>query len=320
MATKINPTDVIIFDGSNLSHRLSNALQPLTNRKGERVEVIFGMLRALSAVLKLNPAKRCYMIWDGRGSKLRRQKKDPLYKAHRAIMKDEDKERIAIMHLQVAQFLKDFLAYIPVTHMISEYWEADDIMAMVAFHYSAEVDKITIVTGDKDLLQVVDSRVSVWSPSKELLITESNFEEVTGYPDGQAFLYGKCLQGDSSDNVPGIPGVGEKTALKLLEAHGWNLGDLMKEDSFKKGVVRDGIRNAILESSGISRLSLNYKLMALTTRRHYRGMCPKNMETVEVTETRSANWNQLRKNLAVNQMASILVDFNRWSAPLRSLR
>lgn len=320
MATKINPCDVIIFDGSNFAHRLSNALTPLTNRKGERVEVIFGMLRALSAVLKLNPAKKCYMVWDGWGSKLRRQVKDPLYKANRGNMKDEDKERIALMYKQVEVFVRDYLPCFPNTYMVSDYWEADDIMAMLAFHHTEKGDLTTIVTGDKDLLQLVDGNVRVWSPNKELLICDENFEATTGYPDGLAFLFGKCLQGDSSDNVPGIKGIGEKSALKLLEAHNWSLPSLLQEKTFKLGVVRDGLRDAILSPSGILRIGLNYKLMSLVTGKHSRGLHFKNLLRIETQTTTLAKWDVLRKHLAVNQMASILTDFNRWSAPLRSLK
>lgn len=320
MVAKINSTDVLIIDASNASHRLSNALQPLTNRKGERVEVVFGLLRLLSAVLKLNPAKKLYMIWDGKGSKQRRQALDPLYKAHRTQMSDEDKERIRGMHVQVDTFVNKFLCYLPATFMISDYWEADDIMAMLAYEHAKAGEKVSIITGDKDLLQLVDSLVRVWSPNRELLIGDSNFEEITGYPDGQAFLYGKCLQGDQSDNVPGIKGVGEKTAYKLLEAHCWDLTALLMPDSFKKGVVRDGIRDAILDTSGVERIGLNYKLMALTTGKHSRGMHAKNTAKITIQEYEDAQWDAIRRNLAVNQMASILTDFNRWSAPLRSLK
>lgn len=319
-APKINPTDVIIFDGSNAAHRLSNALQPLTNRKGERVEVVFGLLRLLSAVLKLNPAKKLYMVWDGKGSKQRRQALDPLYKAHRGDMSDEDKERIKGMHVQVDTFVNRFLCYLPATFMISEYWEADDIMAMLAYEHAGEGKKVSIITGDKDLLQLVDESVRVWSPNRETLIGDSNFEEITQYPDGQAFLYGKCLQGDQSDNVPGIKGVGEKTALKVLKDHCWDLKALLHPDTFKKGSVRDGLRDAILDSSGVARIGLNYKLMALTTGKHSRGLHEKNLAKIAVQEYDRASWDALRKNLAINQMASILTDFNRWSTPLRSLQ
>ena len=74
---KPRATEVIIFDGSNAAHRISAATQPLTNAKGERVEVMFGLLRLLSSVMRLNPSTRCYLIWDGKGSRKIRQKLDP---------------------------------------------------------------------------------------------------------------------------------------------------------------------------------------------------------------------------------------------------
>lgn len=309
------PCDVLIFDGSNAAHRLSNALQPLTNRKGVRVEVAFGLLRLISAVAKLNPAKACYVVWDGRGSKVLRQKKDPAYKAHRTQMSDEDKHRIEDMHVQVQLFLSEFLAHMPMVSLISEKYEADDIMSMLSHEHTERKLRSTIVTGDKDLLQLVDPYVSVWNPNKNALITVHNFEEFTGYPDGHAFLYGKCLQGDSSDNVPGIPGIGEKTALKLLKEHLWDLSALLVESSFKPGVVRAAIRDEVLSASGSARIALNYRLMALTLKCHRKGLAD-NMVHVEA-QTGVPSWNSLRKSLAVNQMASILTDFNRWSEPFR---
>lgn len=321
MASKVNkPVSAIIFDGSNACHRLSNALQPLTNRKGERVEVIFGFLRLLSAVLKLNPAKHCYVVFDGKGSKGRRQEKDPLYKAHRSKMSDDDKERIGLMHKQVDRFVQMFLPYLPMTHIISDLWEADDIMSMLAHHHAHLGESSTIITGDKDLFQLVDGSVNVWSPNKELLIHADNFEEVTTYPDGQAFLYGKVLMGDQSDNIPGITGVGEKTAHKLLEAHCWDMRALLDEKTFKQGVVRDGIRTAILSDSGKARIALNLSLMDLNTPKHRRGLTDKRLAQMECFRaTNVGKWNDLRKALAMNQMASLLTDFNRWSEPFRSL-
>lgn len=308
-------TDAIVFDGSNAAHRISNASTALTNSKGERVEVVFGLLRMVSSILRQNPAKSCYIVWDGKGSKARRQAKDPLYKANRGKeFTDEDRERIADMHRQVDVFWGLFGRYLPIHWMISEKYEADDLIAMIAFEMESTKKSTLIVTGDKDMLQLVSYHTHVFRPGKDNRYTPDSFQDLTGYPDGLAFLYGKCLQGDSSDNVPGVRGIGEKTALKIMQEHGWSLAAVLGNhyDLLQKSAV--GQR--LMEEESKNRVSLNYTLMSLLSPVTQRGLQGDKMRHIEVKNGSSpAQSVYLKTHLAKQGFASILGNFAQFITP-----
>lgn len=311
---KPKTTDVIIFDGSNAAHRISAATQPLTNSKGERVEVMFGLLRLLSAVLRQNPAKRCYVIWDGRGSRKIRQDLDPLYKAHRDTQHDEEtKDRIKGMHLQVERFWTLFGSNLPIIWMSSEKYEADDIIAMLT--HAADYDKRStlVISGDKDLLQLVTKNVSVYSPNSNKYCTLENFSEYTGgYPTPLAFLFGKCLQGDSSDNIPGIPGIGDKTALKILSEHKWELPNILLEPS--DILKKSSVGQKLLSASGKDRIALNYSLMSLHAPLH-QSVKKKHVEL----QQGKLNVTMLKAFFAKQQFASLLASFQQFIGPFNKL-
>lgn len=307
----------IIFDGSNAAHRLSSVLKPLNNARGERVEVMYGLLRLISAVMRANPSEKCYVVWDGKGSKKMRQAIDPQYKFHREKDRDaEAKERIKGMHLQVERCWELFGQFLPIHWLSSEKYEADDIMAMLAHEASAASKTALIISGDKDLLQLVDQNISVYSPNGDKYCTHENFKEYTkGYPNPDAFLAGKCLTGDTSDNVPGVGGVGEITALRILEKHGWSLPNLLLKTS--EELISSKVGQVITSASGRARITLNYKLMSL------RGPAHRNIaEHFNYVETRSGtkiNSKELRTNMARMQFASLMASYNQFIAPFQNL-
>jgi 5'-3' exonuclease len=214
--------DTIIVDGSHAAHRISAATPPLNNSKGQRTEVIYGLLRLLSSVMRQNPSTRCYVVWDGPGCKQIRRDVYPSYKVHRDDKDVATKERIKSMHEQVDRFWEQFGQYLPIHWVVSSKYEADDLIAMLANRSAREGDKVLIVSGDGDLLQLVTRQIVVYSPFKDRYCDLDNFKEFTkGFPTPQAWLYAKCLMGDSSDNIKGIGGVAEVTALKILQSVNW---------------------------------------------------------------------------------------------------
>lgn len=303
--------DSIIFDGSNAAHRTSNAVVPLTNAKGERVEVVFGLLRLLSSVMRLNPSKRCDVVWDGKQSRKLRQAIDPNYKSQRDSNRTEDdKERIEGMHKQVETFWDLFGQHLPITWHVSETYEADDIMAMLALTN----DKASlIVSGDGDMLQLVNELITVFSPSRNDYCTPKNFEKYSkGYPNGLAHLYGKVLQGEppSGDNIPGIRGLGEVWALRLLSNHNWDLLEILENMIPEHAKTKLG--QAILCDAGRARIALNYKLMSLRGHTKYR------MNKI-TTMNGTLNTGRLRTNMAKTQFSSLLVSFNQFINPFMVL-
>ena len=298
----------IIFDGSNAVHRISAANPPLSTRSGIRTEVTFGLLRLLSHVCQLNPAERCFVIMDGKGSRQIRRDIDPEYKAHRgADFTKADEARIASMYKQVDEFWEAFGKHLPIVWMVSEKYEADDIMAMIANTQANLQQHSLIVSGDKDLLQLVHQYTSVYSPNRNEHCNVANFTQYTkGYPTPQAFLYGKCLQGDSGDHVPGIPGCGEVWALKILEEHNWNIADVLQTPTER--FAKSKLGKAVLCSIGRDRIKKNYKLMSL--------LGHKVVRTQDI-EIRYGHLDRgaLKLNMAKFQFASLLASFNQFITP-----
>lgn len=304
--------DTIIFDGSHAAHRISAATPALTNSKGTRVEVVFGLLRLLSSVIRQNPASRCLVVWDGKGARAIRQNLDPQYKANRVDKDDGTKERIQSMHEQVATMWEQFGKFLPLHWTTSNKYEADDLIAMASRHYVKQGESCLIVSGDKDLLQLVGPKVSVYSPFGNKYCTDENFAEYTGgFPTPNAWLYAKCLMGDSSDNVQGIGGVGEKTALKILQATNWEIGSL------KYGHcpgIEGKLKARIVDPGAWDRIALNYKLMSLQGPVHHTYV------RQNVTEFEGKmDGRQLQMNLAKNQFASLLASFTQFISPFKLL-
>jgi DNA polymerase-1 len=304
--------DTIIFDGSHAAHRISAATPPLNNSKGVRVEVVFGLLRLLSSVIRANPASKCTVVWDGTGCKDIRRAIFPGYKQRDADKDDGTKERIQSMHEQLRLFWEQFGQFLPIHWASSHKFEADDIIAMAARQEARSDHSVLVVSGDKDLLQIVSNDITVYSPFGDKYCTLDNFAEYTGgFPTPLSWLYAKCLMGDSSDKVPGIGGVQDKTALKILQAVNWEIGPL------KYGHC-PGITGKLMERikhpDTWAAIARNYKLMSLCGPIHH---CASN-SSIDIKEG-VMNGKQLQMNLAKNQFATLLASFTIFINPFRLL-
>lgn len=177
------------------------------------------------------------MVFDVKGPTFRHEEtKDreerERYKVHRKPMPDD-------LAAQVPK-LKEVLDALRIARAEFPGYEADDVIATLASQASARGLETVIVTTDKDLLQLVDAKTSVWNPSKERTIDAAGVEEFFGVGAG-AVVDVLALWGDPSDNVPGVPGIGEKTAKALVREFG-SLDDLLaKLDAVKNPRVRERI-------------------------------------------------------------------------------
>jgi DNA polymerase I len=136
--------------------------------------------------------------------------------------------------------LKDVLRALRIATAEYPRYEVDDVLASLAVRAAAKRLRTVIVTTDKDLLQVVDGTTSVWNPSKEMTIDEANVKDVFGVTAG-GVVDVLALWGDASDNVPGVPGIGEKTAKSLIQEFGSLDGLLANLDRIKNARVREKI-------------------------------------------------------------------------------
>src|SRR3989338_7180112 len=206
----------IIIDGNAVVHRAYHAIPPLTTKEGLMVNAVYGFAMMLLKVLDNIKPDYCAVAFDVAGGTFR----DALfteYKAKRIKADQELYDQIPLIHNLVAAF------GIPV--LTREGYEADDIIGAVVerFYQKEKKLELVILSGDMDLLQLVRDRIKVFSFKKGLSeFTEFDpaaVKEKYGFGPEQVVDY-KALRGDASDNIPGVPGIGEKTATLLLQKIG----------------------------------------------------------------------------------------------------
>jgi len=206
---------LLLFDGNALVHRAFHALPPLTQRKtGELVNAVYGFASTLLKVLAdLKPTH--WAIAFDRPTPTFRHEMFEEYKAQRPATPDELKSQIRKVHQLVQAF------HIPVFEI--DGFEADDVLGTLGKQADEQGIETVIVTGDNDMLQAVLPRVKVLTPRRSftdtVLYDEEAVEQKYGVePEQLADL--KALAGDVSDNIPGVPGIGDKTATRLLQKYG----------------------------------------------------------------------------------------------------
>ncbi|MEJ5283427.1 MAG: DNA polymerase I [Brevinematales bacterium] len=202
---------IILIDGSGLLYRAYYAFisRPLTTTKGENTSAIFGFFKVLSQIMRDLSPDAMLVAFD-RTRATFRQKIYPLYKAQRQETPPDLKSQIPV--------IIDLLNKMGIKTIEMDDYEADDIIGTIAEKSKADF-KPYIVSGDKDLMQLVDDKIRILKPEKGINIINSlDVEGVKNtfgvYPEQIPDYLG--IVGDSSDNIPGIKGIGEKGAVKLL--------------------------------------------------------------------------------------------------------
>jgi len=197
----------LIMDGTNLAHRARHAYN--LSYQGVDTSVTYGVVRMLGALVKHHKPTSVIFAWDG-GTPGFRRRLVPSYKSKRK--HDDDPTWEVFLH-QVRE-LEQILPYTGVLQVRRAGIEADDLMAQAA---QMLVGDNLIVSTDTDMLQCVSDNTSVLRPGKkDVTYTADNFEKEIGFPVYK-YVLSKVLQGDSSDNVPGVMGIGPKTVVKLLQ-------------------------------------------------------------------------------------------------------
>ena len=263
------PNDsVLLIDGLNTFIRVFSAI-PTTNEDGIHIGGIVGFLRSIGYTINMVRPTRTVIVFDGKGGSNRRRKIFPEYKMGRKMSvrlnrttgvsltrEDEHKMMIAQLNRVI-----EYLECLPLTITNVENVEADDVIGYCAKHLFK--DKVTIMSTDKDFLQLVDNRIKVYSPTKKLMYDEERIKNEYGI-DAKNFLLYRILDGDKSDGIPGIKGAGLKTLLKVfpyLESpHQFTIEDIMKSSDANKDKYK--ICETIVKEK--DQMFLNKKLMDLT--------------------------------------------------------
>ncbi len=240
MTQDAQPT-LYLVDGSNYAYRAFFAIPGLSNSKGIPTNAVYGFNNMLMKLQREMKPEYMAVVFDSKGPTFRSEAYEK-YKANRPAMPDALQPQIPIIKELVRAYALPLLE--------KEGIEADDIIGTLAKLYEQKGFRVVIVSGDKDLLQLVSDRVIMIDTMKDKTFDAAGVREKFGVgPDRVVDLIG--LMGDSTDNIPGVPGVGEKTALKLIREHGSLEGVLANADRIR----HEKIRKALKEHADLARLS-----------------------------------------------------------------
>lgn len=209
---------VLIVDSMNTFIRSFAMLQSM-NPQGHHTGGLVGFLRSLGFLMRTIDPTRIICVFDGQASSSSRKNIDPEYKANRNIKRitnweifDDKDDEFQSMTMQMGR-LVEYLQCLPLTLISIDKIEADDTISYLAQKFGANNKKVTIVSSDKDFLQIVDENIEVYSPIKKKTYGKKEVQEEIGLlPEN--YLVMKALLGDNSDNLTGIKGLGPKTLLK----------------------------------------------------------------------------------------------------------
>jgi|TARA_R110002050_G_scaffold183246_1_gene316693 DNA polymerase I len=260
---------LLIIDGLNTFIRVFSAV-PALNDDGMHIGGVTGFLRSIAAAIRQHKPTRCVIVFDGKGGSVRRKQMYPDYKANRAnktafnryeefaSLQDEQES----MKRQYGRMIQ-YLQCLPITTLAIDNIEADDAIAYIANEiFTKPENRATIVSTDRDFLQLVNNRISVWSPTKKKMYTPNTMREEFGIDASNYLLY-RALTGDKSDNIPGVNGVGLKTMIRRLPIITENKQLSVEElVEYASNVEKKYKVHEIIESSS-DIIQLNYKLMQL---------------------------------------------------------
>ena len=250
------PNDkVLIIDGLNTFIRVFSVI-PTTNDDGIHVGGIVGFLRSIGYTINMIRPTRVIIVFDGKGGSNRRRKLYPEYKQKRktkyrvnrsnSFASQADEKQNMIMQIQR---VVEYLDTLPITVLSYDNIEADDTIGYLCRQVLTD-SQITIMSTDKDFLQLANGRIKIWSPTKKKMYDEDAVLDEYGISSHNLIWY-RVLDGDKSDNISGVRGLGLKTIQKKLP--------FLSENRI---VEMDEVVNELPEHKDT--IELNYKLMQLS--------------------------------------------------------
>jgi len=231
----MNPRKLVLVDGTAVLYRSFYAIRELSTSSGEPTNALYGFIRMLKQVRDIWTPTHLAVAFDG-GLPKARLDLIKTYKAQRPKMPEDLRKQIPLA--------EDYLNSAEIPWFRLEGEEADDVIASLAEQARADCGLILIATSDKDIFQLVDEKIKIVPVAgKEGILDAEGVRRKTGVLPCQIIDW-LAMVGDSSDNIPGVPGVGAKTAVKLLEQFG-TVDELLA----RKGEVASERIRAVLEQS-----------------------------------------------------------------------
>jgi len=233
---------VFLIDGSSYIYRAFFAIARLSNSKGFPTNAIYGFTNMLLKVLREKEAEYAAIAFDAPGPTFRHEVFGE-YKANRPSMPEDLRVQVPL--------IKEVVAALRVPVLEKEGYEADDLIAAMARKLEREGVETVIVSGDKDLMQLISPLVAMYDPMKEKTFQVPEVKERFGVPP-EKVVEVMGLMGDASDNIPGVPGIGPKTAAQLIEEFG-SIEDLLKNVEKVKSAKVRALLDRYAEQARLSR-------------------------------------------------------------------
>ncbi len=246
MAEKNSPPFVLV-DGSSYLFRAYHAMPGFSNSRGEPTGTIYGVINMIRRLLKDYTPEHIAIVFDAKGKTFRNDMY-PEYKANRPPMPDDLRRQIEPIH--------EIIRAMGLPLLCVEGVEADDVIGTLAAEATAKKIDTLISTGDKDMAQLVNGHVTLINTMTDSISDVQGVREKFGVAPEQIIDY-LTLVGDTSDNIPGVPKVGPKTAAKWLNQYG-SLDQLLAHADEIKGKVGESLRNS-LEQIPLSRQLVTIK-------------------------------------------------------------
>jgi DNA polymerase-1 len=238
-----------LIDGNSYIYRAFYAIRGLTTSKGFPTNAIFGFTNMVLKVLRDKHPDYFAVVFDS-PAPTERHRTYEAYKAHRPAMPDDLKPQI--------QPIKEVINAFRIPNVEIEGYEADDVLGTIAKNAEKNGLDVYIITADKDINQILSPKIKTYDTMKEKVTEAKDIIERYGVQPSR-FPEVMALMGDTSDNIPGVPGIGEKTAVSLLKEYG-NLERVMKNYS---SIKKQKLRNAISEN--IDNIKLSLQLATINT-------------------------------------------------------
>lgn len=285
MYVQSNMKKTLILDSNNLLYRIFY----MNRARGTDVNTLLVFLRCLRSYVNLiDGADNIIAVWDSRLQRgepnFRRVATQADYKGNR------DYEGLEEAHAYDEQIQK-CVECLGGINMFPRRMEADDVIAWIT-HNNPEM-KTTIVTVDQDMYQLITDNVAVYTPIKKIMVNNNNFTDITGV-NKTDFLQYKALIGDKSDNIPGVPRVGKKTALKILMS---NIKEKLTEENY----------NIYKKNLELMDLSHGYNVHEHETESY--------QEQYKAIDTADINKSKFKQLLIHNAVYAISNDIDNWMQP-----
>lgn len=237
---------IILVDGSSYLYRAYHALPPLTNSRGQPTGAVYGVISMLKKLIEQYHPQYMAVVFDAKGKNFRHEMFAD-YKAHRPPMPDDLRAQIEPLH--------ELVDALGLPRLVVPGVEADDVIGTLASQAARQGMDVLISTGDKDMAQLVNEHITLINTMNNSVLDIPGVVEKFGVPAERIVDY-LTLIGDTSDNIPGVPKVGPKTAVKWLQEFG-SLENIVQHAGDIKGKIGDNLRDSL------EQIPLSYKLATI---------------------------------------------------------